>query len=195
MGCRECEGNARHVTEPFGCPCQPRLEGNSGLATPRDPLPLSHVSRIAGLTRRTHSVEITEELCGSFERDTLIRSTFPDIIARRAPGRQNVESFLYLSMIDALIGTVLRYDPATVRVLNYGIDRARFFRPLLAGSEIWLEFEVAKIRERGAAFLVTYSCEFHTSDASGSIFATVDWIVHLSSRCDEDKQAKEIANV
>ena len=151
------------------------------VGTPERPAFLEEVPRLAGRKLRSRNIVLTPEMCDQFEHSTKLFEVFPDLTARRQPGVPAiVEGFMSMSMVDALIGTVLRYDPETVQTLNYGVDRSRFTRPIRCGETVWADIEVKSVREKGDAYLVDYRCDLKSGE--NELFAVVQWTVHASRR-------------
>ncbi|MEU6262904.1 enoyl-CoA hydratase-related protein [Saccharopolyspora shandongensis] len=162
---------------------EPEMSARAGSSP--SPIGFDDVPQLAGRRFRSGGIVVTPGMCTEFEHSTKLRETFPDIIARREPGVQIIEGFLSLGLVDALIGTVLRYDSETLRTLNYGVDRCRFTRPVFAGETVWADIEVLAVRAKNSAFLVDYRCDLKSGSGEGALFAVVNWTVHVSRKADE----------
>lgn len=88
-----------------------------------------------------------------------------------------VEGFHLLALLDPLVSPHVARDPATTYLVNYGIDRARFVRPAVAGQRLCLRGQVTEAAARGErGCLVRIACTF-VDVAHGATIAVADWLV------------------
>ena len=89
----------------------------------------------------------------AFETGTWLDRAYPDaddypdaFPASMVPG------FMTLALVDAIGALTRRYEPTDWHVLNYGLDRVRFVRPLAVDDVVRVSFTVAAVEpvDRGS---------------------------------------------
>jgi hypothetical protein len=92
-----------------------------------------------------------------FERATWLDRAYPAGEPSALPAGI-VEGFYALSLFDALLNRVVRFDPATTYGFNYGLDRVRFVTPLFAGDDLRFHARFEAVVPKGEGYLVRLGC-------------------------------------
>ena len=91
--------------------------------------------------------------------------------------------FLMLSMLPKLFFENLEFTDLT-RMLNFGVDKVRFLRPVPAGSEIQLKSRLVSARKRAGGVLMRIYGEMFLRDSGRR--AVVTEVLFLAFQADED---------
>ena len=87
----------------------------------------------------------------------------PERAKRESPyGATVAHGFLTLSLISTLLGSVMRHDGKFA--VNYGLNKVRFLRPVIAGSKIRARFDPIKVEEKPESQKVTWKVTVETED-------------------------------
>lgn len=125
------------------------------------------------------TIELADEL--AFQRATFVREDFlgglPD---NNDPYGENLLSgFLLLSMLVAFHKRYLPVEMGDGYALNYGVDRVRFLRPVMAGQRVRCRTVLTDLAARGDGRYrcVTTNTLETESDEEPAMIA--DWITYL----------------
>ena len=100
--------------------------------------------------------------------------TDPERASRESPYKAAIaHGFLTLSLISALAKTAIRVERRIG--INYGLNKVRFLRPVIAGSKIRARFEPLKVEDKPDSQKVTWKVTVEGEDAKP--VAVVEWIV------------------
>jgi acyl dehydratase len=100
--------------------------------------------------------------------------TDPDRAIRESPyGATVAHGFLTLSLISTLLGATLHHDGKLA--VNYGLNKVRFLRPVIAGSKIRARFEPVQVEEKPDAQKVTWKVTVDGQDEKPCCIA--EWII------------------
>jgi acyl dehydratase len=123
---------------------------------------------------------VTQERINSFADATSDHQWLhvdPERAARESPyGATVAHGFLTLSLISSLLGTLEHNGKMAV---NYGLNKVRFLRPVIAGSQIRARFDPIKVEDKPDSQKVTWKVTVET-DTAGSAPAAccvIEWIV------------------
>jgi acyl dehydratase len=84
--------------------------------------------------------------------------------ARELPdGKTIAHGYLTLALIPALTGDFIEVKNLT-RAINFGLNKVRFYTPLLTGSRVRARVTVRQARRRAGALLLTYEVRFEIED-------------------------------
>ncbi len=98
----------------------------------------------------------------------------PERAQRESPyGATIAHGFLTLSLISTLLGSVMRHDGKFA--VNYGLNKVRFLRPVIAGSNIRARFEPVKVEEKDNAQKVTWKATVEGEGEKPCCIA--EWII------------------
>ena len=89
-------------------------------------------------------------------------------------GATVAHGFLTLSLIATLLRNSAKIEGVTFAV-NYGLNKARFIAPVIAGSRVRGKFVAASIEERDQSTKVTWNVTVETGD--GKPCCVAEWIV------------------
>jgi MaoC like domain len=79
--------------------------------------------------------------------------------------QEMVPGFMTLALIDAIGAMTRRYEPTDWHVLNYGLDRVRFVRPVAVDDMVRVSFTVAAVETvDGGSFRITEDVEMRRGD-------------------------------
>lgn len=124
------------------------------------------------------TIELADEL--AFQRATFVREDYlgfrPD---NNDPyGDELLSGFLLLSMLVAFHKRYLPVEMDDGYALNYGVDRVRFLRPVLAGARVRCRTVLTDLVAKGGG---RYRCvttnTLETEDGEPAMIA--DWITYL----------------
>jgi acyl dehydratase len=94
--------------------------------------------------------------------------------ARESPyGATIAHGFLTLSLLSTLLRSTLRVDGKMA--VNYGLNKVRFLRPVIAGSRIRARFEPANVEEKPDSQKVTWKVTVESADEKPCCVA--EWII------------------
>ena len=97
----------------------------------------------------------------AFEHGTWLDRAYPedDDYPQDFPSEM-VPGFMTLALVDAIGAMTRRYEPSAWHVLNYGLDRVRFVRPVTVDDVVGVSFTVAGVdRVDSGAIRVTEDVE------------------------------------
>ncbi len=98
----------------------------------------------------------------------------PERAKRESPyGAPVAHGFLTLSLISTLLGSVMRHDGKFA--VNYGLNKVRFLRPVIAGSKIRARFDPIKVEQKESAQKVTWKATVEAED--GKPCCVAEWII------------------
>jgi hypothetical protein len=102
----------------------------------------------------------------AFETGTWLDRAYPE--ADDYPDEfptEMVPGFMTLALVDAIGAMTRRYEPTDWHVLNYGLDRVRFVRPVAVDDVVRVSFTVAAVAPvDGSSFRVTEDVEMRRGD-------------------------------
>lgn len=102
----------------------------------------------------------------AFETGTWLDRAYPE--ADDYPDEfptEMVPGFLSLALVDAIGAMTRRYEPTDWHVLNYGLDRVRFVRPVAVDDVVRVSFTVAAVEPvDGGSFRITEDVEMRRGD-------------------------------
>ncbi len=114
-------------------------------------LPLAKLKECAGEERTSDWLEITQEMINGFA-DCTGDHNFIHVDPERAKtgpfGGTVAHGFLTLSLLSRLAATAIWLPEGVKDVLNYGLNRVRFIRPVPSGSRIRSVMKLAGVEER-----------------------------------------------
>jgi len=94
--------------------------------------------------------------------------------ARESPyGATVAHGFLTLSLVSMLLSTTLPHEGKMA--VNYGLNRVRFLRPVIAGSKIRARFEPINVEEKPDSQKVTWKVTVEREDLQPCCVA--EWII------------------
>lgn len=99
-----------------------------------------------------------------------------------------IEGFHSASLLDWLVHSRLRPNPAECWVLNYGMDRLRFPTTITADDTLALEFEIKNVTPRNGGYLVTYSCQLSVYGKEKPAMVA-DWLTLVLPRSSSEFQS------
>jgi acyl dehydratase len=115
-------------------------------------LPLAKLKEAVGEVRTSDWLEITQEMINSFA-DCTNDHNFIHVDPERARtgpfGRTIAHGFLTLSLVSRLAATCIWLPEGVKDVLNYGLNRVRFIRPVPSGSRIRSVMKLDGAEEKG----------------------------------------------
>ncbi|HOT45086.1 MAG TPA: MaoC family dehydratase [Spirochaetota bacterium] len=115
-------------------------------------LPLAQLKESIGEERASDWLKITQEMINSFA-DCTDDHNFIHVDPERARsgpfGRTIAHGFLTLSLVSRLAATGIWLPEGVKEVLNYGLNRVRFIRPVPSGSQIRSVMKLAGVEEKG----------------------------------------------
>jgi acyl dehydratase len=98
----------------------------------------------------------------------------PERAAQESPyGATIAHGFLTLSLVSTLLAGTMPHDGKMA--VNYGLNKVRFLRPVIAGSRIRARFEPVKVEEKPDSQKVTWKVTVEGEDAKPCCVA--EWIV------------------
>jgi hypothetical protein len=102
----------------------------------------------------------------AFETGTWLDRVYPE--ADDYPDafpKEMVPGFMTLALIDAIGAMTRRYEPVAWHVLNYGLDRVRFVRPVVVDDMVRVSFTVAAVEPvDGGSLRITEDVEMRRGD-------------------------------
>lgn len=137
-------------------------------------IPFDEVPRLEG--RRFNGITFTVDAHeqAAYERATWIDRAYPEPDPPEFP-ESIVEGFHSLSLLDALVRSAYRVDPAEAYGFNYGLEHTRFPSPMFIGDRIMATFDVTDVTGRGDGWLITSHVELRVEGAARPGLVT-DWL-------------------
>ena len=124
-------------------------------------------------------LEVTQERINQFADATGDHQWIhvdPARAATESPFKTTIaHGFLTLSLVAALAETTMAF-PGFRLAINYGLNRARFIRPVPAGARIRCRFSPAAVEETGGGIQVTWSAVIE-SEHGDKPACVAEWIV------------------
>ncbi|MFE7244630.1 hypothetical protein ACFU8W_23750 [Streptomyces sp. NPDC057565] len=136
-------------------------------------VPLEELPSLVGEVFTIDSFRITEDEVNTFEDVTGVSYSYR-IHANDYPDGM-IEGFHSLALVDHLSVSLVRPDPKTTFVFNYGANRLRFPSGLTTKDKLSYRLEVLDVVPRGDGYLLTYdsSITAHGADRPGM---RVEWL-------------------
>lgn len=119
---------------------------------------------LVGSVYTIDSFRISQDEVDAFEDITGVTESYSQIPTGDYPDGM-IEGFHSLGLLDHLSVSLMRPDPRTTFVFNYGVNRLRFPSPLTVHDVLSYRLEVIDVRPKAKGYLLTYDC---TISAVGS---------------------------
>lgn len=134
------------------------------------------------------TVELADEL--AFQRATFVREDYLGFPASNNDpyGDQLLSGFLLLSMLVAFHKRYLPVEMGDGYALNYGVDRVRFLRPVMAGQRLRCRAVLTDLAAKGDGqyrCVTTNTLEVEGADEPAMI---ADWITYLVGGVEEGRR-------
>ncbi len=121
-------------------------------------------------------LEVSQERINRFADATEDRQWIhvdPPRAERESPyGAAIAHGFLTLSLISTLLSRTVRSEGKLA--VNYGLNKVRFLRPVIAGSKIRAQFEQKEVEQKGDSKKVTWKVTVETQQGAVCV---AEWIV------------------